>query len=87
MTSRPWLLVAGEWHRWAIAATLAACLTSVLLLPRALHALDPNKHITQYIHKSWRIEDGSAPAGMHTIAQSSDGFLWFGDFSSKWIVT
>ena len=42
-----------------------------------LHALDPNKHLTQYIHTSWRIQDGSLPAGMFSITQTSDGFLWF----------
>ena len=58
-------------------ATLGCCLTCVLLLARTVHALDPNKHITQYIHTSWRIQDGSLPAGMFSITQTSDGFLWF----------
>ena len=30
----------------------------------------------QYIHTSWRIQDGSLPAGMFSITQTSDGFLW-----------
>jgi len=29
------------------------------------------------MHTSSRIQDGSAPSGMYTIAQTSDGFLWF----------
>src|SRR5271169_4464289 len=29
------------------------------------------------MHTSWRIQDASAPSGMYTIAQTSDGFLWF----------
>ena len=33
--------------------------------------------MTQYIHTSWRIQDGSLPAGMFSITQTSDGFLWF----------
>jgi len=41
------------------------------------YALDPNKHLTQYMHTSWRIQDGSLPSGMYEIAQTSDGFLWF----------
>jgi len=48
-----------------------------LLLAGSVHALDPNKRLTQYMHTSWRIQDGSAPSGMYTIAQTSDGFLWF----------
>ena len=41
-----------------------------------VHALDPNKRVTQYIHMSWRMQDGSAPSGMSAISQTSDGFLW-----------
>jgi signal transduction histidine kinase/ligand-binding sensor domain-containing protein len=41
------------------------------------YALDPDKRVTQYIHTAWRIQDGSAPDGMFSIAQTSDGFLWF----------
>jgi len=63
--------------RGAIATTLGSCLTCVLLFPGALHALDPNIHLSQYVHTSWRTQDGSTPAGMLAIAQTSDGFLWF----------
>ncbi len=59
-----------------IVATLGACLTCVGLLAGTVHALDPNKRLTQYMHTSWRTQDGSAPAGMFSLAQTSDGFLW-----------
>jgi len=49
---------------------------ALLCIPSA-SALDPDKHITQYIHASWRVQDGSLPAGMYHIVQTSDGFLWF----------
>jgi signal transduction histidine kinase/ligand-binding sensor domain-containing protein len=55
---------------------LGCCLTYVLLLAGTVHALDPNKRVTQYMHTSWRIQDGSAPAGMFSVVQTSDGFLW-----------
>jgi len=58
-------------------ATLGCYLTCVLFMAGAVHALDPNKRLTQYMHASWRTQDGSAPSGMYTIAQTSDGFLWF----------
>ena len=45
-------------------------------MPGAAIALDPNKRITQYLHKSWRTQDGSLPAAGSSIAQTSDGFLW-----------
>jgi ligand-binding sensor domain-containing protein len=67
--------------RTAIAATLAACLAWGLLLPDTAYALDPNKRLTQYLHTSWRIQDGSAPSGIYTVAQTSDGFLWFSTYS------
>src|SRR5208283_1981812 len=66
-----------RWPHTTVAAALACHLTCILLLPGAVHALDPNKHITQYLHTSWRIQDGSLPAGMFSITQTSDGFLWF----------
>lgn len=62
---------------------LACCLTCVLLFPGAVNALDPNKRLTQYMHKSWRIEDGSLPAGMLSVAQTADGFLWFTSLSRR----
>src|SRR5271166_2013098 len=65
--------------RWRIttAAALACNLTCVLLLAGSVYALDPNKHLTQFMHTSWRIQDGSLPAGMFSITQTSDDFLWF----------
>ncbi len=73
---RPFLL-RFKWACAAIVAALGSCLTCVLLFTGALHALDPNIRLSQYIHTSWRTQDGSAPAGMLAIAQTSDGFLWF----------
>ncbi len=64
-----------------IAVALGASLIFLLSVADALHALDPNKNVTQYMHASWRIQDGSAPGGMYSIAQTADGFLWFGSQS------
>src|ERR1039458_8222390 len=77
MASRRWFLLRVSWPRTTTAAALACHLTCILLLACTVHALDPNKHLTQYIHTSWRIQDGSLPAGMFSITQTSDGFLWF----------
>src|SRR5271157_3469235 len=76
MGSRRPLLLRFKWACAAIAATLGSCLTCVLLLAGPVHALDPNKRLTQYMHASWRIQDGSAPAGIEAIAQTLDGYLW-----------
>jgi signal transduction histidine kinase/ligand-binding sensor domain-containing protein len=40
-------------------------------------ALNPSLKVSQYMHTAWRIQDGSLPAGMFSITQTSDGFLWF----------
>jgi len=71
------LLLRIKWPRTTVAAKLSSYFACILLLAGAAHALDPNLRITQYLHRSWRIQDGSSPAGMYSIAQTSDGFLWF----------
>jgi len=76
IASRRSPLLRFKWPRRTIVATLGSCLTCVLLAG-TVHALDPNKRITQYIHTSWRTRDGSAPNGAYGIAQTLDGFLWF----------
>ena len=76
MTSHRPLLFSFRWPLTTITALWGACVACVLFLAGPLHALDPNKRISQYVHTSWRIQDGSAPAGMFSVAQTSDGFLW-----------
>jgi hypothetical protein len=56
------------------AASLGSMLICVLVSAGPAYGLDPNKRVTQYIHTSWRIQDGSLPAGMFSITQTSDGF-------------
>jgi ligand-binding sensor domain-containing protein len=63
--------------RRTMAAALGSCVGCVLLLAGPVHGLDPSKLVSQYIHTAWRTQDGSLPAGMYHIAQTSDGFLWF----------
>ena len=62
-------------------AMLCASLLYLLLRVAPLHALDPNLRLTQYMHKSWGTQDGSLPAAMSSITQTSDGFLWFSALS------
>ena len=67
--------------RTSVASTVICCLACTLLVARPASALDPTKRLSQYLHASWRIQDGSAPAGMFTVAQTSDGFLWFSAYA------
>ena len=62
--------------RVALGIVLSAYLVCSFLDVGTVHALDPNKRLTQYLHNSWGIQDGSAPAGISAIAQTSDGYLW-----------
>lgn len=62
--------------RTAIAAAVILCLACVPFVARTAHALDPGIRLTQYLHASWRAEDGSVPAGMFSVVQTSDDFLW-----------
>ena len=77
MTSRRHLPIQLKWPHAAAWARLGFSFVCALLWAGQVHALDPDKRLTQYMHTSWRIQDGSVPSGMYTIAQSSDGFLWF----------
>ncbi len=77
IASRRPLPLGFEWACGAIVAALGSVLACLFLMAGTVHALDPNKHLTQYMHTSWRIQDGSAPAGIEAIAQTLDGYLWF----------
>jgi ligand-binding sensor domain-containing protein len=77
MAFRRVLLFRFSGFRNRMTVTLSGCLACILLAVGTARALDPNKRLTQYIHTSWRTQDGSAPGGMFSIAQTSDGFLWF----------
>jgi len=71
------LLLCFRSRRTRTAAALASCVTCVLLLAGTVHALDPNKRLTQYMHTSWRMAQGGVTPGGYAIAQTSNGFLWF----------
>src|SRR5258708_33725593 len=55
---------------------LGACLV-VLILCVPANALDPDRHISQYGHTVWRVQEGAIePAG--GITQTAEGDLWLG---------
>ena len=41
-------------------------------------ALGPARHISQYGHTAWRIQDGVFAGAPNAIAQTADGYLWIG---------
>ncbi|MFP5230039.1 MAG: two-component regulator propeller domain-containing protein, partial [Acidobacteriota bacterium] len=53
-------------------------LGALILLPASARALDPDRHVTQYIEASWTSETGLPQNSVHAIAQTTDGYLWLG---------
>jgi signal transduction histidine kinase/ligand-binding sensor domain-containing protein len=59
-------------------SVIALLLLSFVFLSSSSHASEPPKHISQYGHTAWRLEDGYFQSSPQTIAQTGDGYLWFG---------
>ncbi len=65
--------------RVAYLVALTATLSSILLTwcERGL-ALDPSLDVSQYVHDSWKVQEGFTWARINSIAQTPDGYLWIG---------
>src|ERR1051326_4263537 len=52
----------------------------LFILIRTLYsyALDPARGITQYVHRSWRIQEGLPESSIYAIHQTRDGYVWLG---------
>ena len=57
---------------------LVVCVLLLLFLATSARAVDPNKHISQYAHTAWRIQDGIFTGAPNAITQTVDGYLWIG---------
>lgn len=55
----------------AVVAVVAAA------APRAA-ALEPNRTLTQYVHRIWQVQQGLPQASVFCIEQTRDGYLWLG---------
>ena len=44
----------------------------------SLWAVDPSRHISQYAHTAWRIQDGVFSGTPFAVTQTTDGYLWIG---------
>src|ERR1700757_1581322 len=54
----------------ALVVWLGAC--------QSFFALNPSLDISQYAHTSWTVRDGFSEGNIYSIAQTPDGYLWFG---------
>src|SRR4051794_22045336 len=41
-------------------------------------ALNPNRALTQYLHRIWQVPQGLPQATIFAIRQTRDGYLWLG---------
>jgi signal transduction histidine kinase/ligand-binding sensor domain-containing protein len=44
----------------------------------SIWAVDTSRHISQYAHTAWRLQDGVFNGAPNAITQTADGYLWIG---------
>ena len=54
------------------------CLLLFLVAVSSVWAVDPSRHISQYAHTAWRVQDGVFGGAANAITQTVDGYLWIG---------
>src|SRR6266496_3497439 len=60
-------------------AALARAIGLLGLLTLCMHpalALDPDRTLTQYVHRIWQTQQGLPPGSVGGIFQTRDGYLW-----------
>lgn len=58
--------------------TTAVSAASSLPVQESPFSLDPQKAITQYMHRVWEKEQGLPQNSVNTILQTHDGYIWLG---------
>ncbi len=53
---------------------------ALLFFAKAAVALQPDRAISQYAHRAWRIEDGLPNSVVRGIVQTDDGYLWIATY-------
>ena len=59
-------------------STAGVCLVLALAGAGTAHALDPNKKLTQYVHRTWQTPEGLSQTSVYSVTQTRDGYLWIG---------
>jgi ligand-binding sensor domain-containing protein/signal transduction histidine kinase len=54
----------------------AAGLLLLAMLPHSASALDPNRKLTQYVHRIWQFQQGLPQGGILQTIQTRQGYLW-----------
>ena len=63
--------------RRLLGAALLGCILSPLLLGQPVPGLNPERAIAQYAHTAWRLQEGYFNGRVRSVAQTSDGYIWF----------
>jgi signal transduction histidine kinase/ligand-binding sensor domain-containing protein len=64
--------------RLNLSRSLPICFLLSILAGPSVWAVDPSRHISQYAHTAWRLQDGSIPGKPAAITQTKDGYIWIG---------
>ncbi len=59
-------------------STAGVCLALALAGASTARALDPNKKLTQYVHRTWQTPEGLSQTSVYSVTQTRDGYLWIG---------
>jgi ligand-binding sensor domain-containing protein/signal transduction histidine kinase len=54
------------------------CLVLLMAGAGIAFGLDPNRTLTQYVHRIWQVQQGLPESSIYSILQSRDGYLWLG---------
>jgi signal transduction histidine kinase/ligand-binding sensor domain-containing protein len=58
--------------------SFVVCLFLCFFAVSSVWAVDPTRHISQYRHTAWRVQDGVFSGTPNAITQTQDGYLWIG---------
>ena len=64
-----------------IPPSFPVCFLLCFFAANSAWAVDPSRHISQYAHTAWRIQDGVFEGIPRDLAQTADGYLWIGTAS------
>ncbi len=54
------------------------CLALLAASAGIAFGLDPNRTLTQYVHRIWQVQQGLPESSIYSMLQSRDGYLWLG---------
>jgi signal transduction histidine kinase/ligand-binding sensor domain-containing protein len=70
--------LANRTWRVGLSRCVLLCFPLLLSTVELVHAVDPTRHISQYGHTAWRMQDGVFNSTPNVITQTPDGYLWIG---------